>query len=238
MAKIKIIAFDADDTLWVNEPLFTDTREKCEAILAPYVDPAEIEEKLYATEMKNLHLFGYGIKGFVLSMIETAVQLSYGNIQGQEIQQIINMGKEMIKHPIQLIPKVRETLEKLTRQYELMVITKGDLFDQESKIARSDLAHFFRIIEIVSEKTEDTYARIMDRYQINIEEFLMVGNSLKSDILPVCKLGGRAIHIPFHTTWKHEKISEHQSNNLAYREISGIGHLSGVINQINDKTWK
>ena len=236
MAKIKIIAFDADDTLWVNEPLFTDTREKCEAILAPYVDPLEIEEKLYNTEMKNLHLFGYGIKGFVLSMIETAVQLSYGNISGKEIQAIINMGKEMIQHPIQLIPKVRETLEKLSRQYDLMLITKGDLFDQESKIARSELAQFFRIIEIVSDKTEETYAKIVDRYQINMEEFLMVGNSLKSDVLPVCNLGGQAIHIPFHTTWKHEEIAEHQSNDLAYHEIASIGHLPRILNQINAKT--
>lgn len=235
MKKIKIIAFDADDTLWVNEPLFTDTREKCESILAPYIKPSEIEEKLYETEMRNLHLFGYGIKGFVLSMIETAVQLSYGNISGKEIQQIINMGKEMIQQPIRLIPKVRETLEKLWQEYELMVITKGDLFDQESKIARSNLAGFFSIIEIVSEKSEDTYARIIDRYQININEFLMVGNSLRSDVLPVCNLGGRAVHVPFHTTWKHEEIVENLTEDLAYLKIGSIEHLSDILVQLNGK---
>ncbi|MDN5211510.1 HAD family hydrolase [Fulvivirgaceae bacterium BMA12] len=235
MTKIKIIAFDADDTLWINEPLFINTRERCEAILAPYIDPREIEERLYATEMKNLHLFGYGIKGFVLSMIETAIQLSYGNIPGREIQQIIDMGKEMIRHPIQLIPKVRNVLQELAQQYELMVITKGDLFDQESKIARSGLAEFFNIIEIVSDKSEDTYAKIIRRYQININEFVMVGNSLKSDILPVCNLGASAVHIPFHTTWQHEEITAHQSNHIDYHEIKSITQLPELLDHLNTK---
>ena len=144
----------------------------------------------------------------------------------------------MIQHPIQLIPKVRETLERLKQEYELMVITKGDLFDQESKIARSDLAQFFDIIEIVSEKTEDTYARIINRYQININEFLMVGNSLKSDVLPVCNLGGTAVHIPFHTTWKHEELAEQQSKEMAYHEIKSIEYLSGLLSEMDTKTWK
>ena len=233
MGKIKTIAFDADDTLWVNETLFIDTRLACETILAPYVAPEQLEEKLYQTEIKNLQYFGYGIKGFVLSMIETAIQLSYGNITGQEIQQIIEMGKDMVQKPIQILPHVRQTLEKLFEDYELMIITKGDLFDQESKIARSGLSDYFKRIEIVSEKSVESYKKILTNYQINPGEFLMVGNSLKSDILPVCELNALAVHIPFHTTWEYEKISDQDHGHIHYFSLKDLSQLPKFLGEFH-----
>lgn len=235
MASKKIIAFDADDTLWANEPLFINTREKCESVLAPYIEPSLLEQKLYATEIKNLKLFGYGIKGFILSMIETGIQLSSGQISGNEIQQIIDMGKDMIAHPIELIPNVEYTLSQLNGKFELMVITKGDLFDQESKIARSGLADYFGRFEIVSEKTTATYQNILHKYDINPAQFVMVGNSLKSDILPVCNLGACAVHIPFHTTWEHEKVSPIQEKELNYHYLTNIALLPELLNQLKSQ---
>lgn len=229
MSNIKIIAFDADDTLWVNEPIFTKTQDRCKALLKKYVQADELEEKLYETERKNLRLFGYGVKGFTLSMIETAIQLSNGAISGQEIQQIINLGKEMIQHPVEVLPGVEQTLQKLQDDYELMVITKGDLFDQESKIARSGLSEYFGRVEIVSEKNESTYKEVLNRNAIDVQHFLMIGNSLKSDVLPICNIGGKAIHIPFHTTWVHETVSEHHIGGVEYDELSAIAQLPGYL---------
>ncbi len=231
----KILAFDADDTLWVNEPIFVKTQDRCKALLEKYVPADKMEEKLYETEMKNLRLFGYGIKGFMLSMIETAIELSEGKITGSEIQQIISLGKEMIEHPVHLLPNVKETIELLKGDYELMVITKGDLFDQESKIARSGLADHFTKIEIVSEKNVATYRNIFSKNNMDIKEVLMVGNSLKSDILPICELGGRAIHIPFHTTWVHEAVSGHKVNGHQYQELTDIGMLPDYLESLEMK---
>ncbi len=230
---IKTIAFDADDTLWVNEPLFINTREKCEAVLAPYIENADLEQKLYTTEIKNLKLFGYGIKGFILSMIETAIELSNSRVTGDEIQQIITMGKSMIAHPIELIPNVGEVLSNLKKEYNLMIITKGDLFDQESKIARSGLATHFQNFEIVSEKTVTTYEKIVKKYSLNPAEFLMVGNSLKSDILPVCHLGAHAVHIPFQTTWEHEKVNDSHVKDINYHLLPNINALPKLIDNLN-----
>ena len=227
---IKTIAFDADDTLWVNEPIFTQTHDKCKDVVEKYVDPSILEEKLYETEIKNLQIFGYGIKGFILSIIETAIELSEGKITGNEIQKIIDLGKDMVAHPTELIEGVQETIEKLSPQFDLMMITKGDLFDQESKIARSGLADFFQRIEIVSEKNEESYQMVLDKYGLDIQEVLMVGNSLKSDILPICKLGGKAIHIPFHTTWVHEMLESHQIEGFEYDELSSMRQLPKLLN--------
>ncbi len=221
----KIIAFDADDTLWVNEPIFVKTQDRCKELLSLYVEPERMDEKLYETEMKNLRLFGYGIKGFMLSMIETAIELSDGKIIGSEIQRIVDLGKEMLEHPIHLLPNVKETINALKEDFELMVITKGDLFDQESKVARSGLADYFSRIEIVSEKDPATYDGVFSRNNIDVKEVLMIGNSLKSDVLPVCELGGRAIHIPYHTTWAHETVSTHHANGFEYDELADISML-------------
>lgn len=232
MKKIRTIAFDADDTLWVNEPIFTATQEKFKQIVAPFIENKNFDEQLYQTEIRNLSLFGYGIKGFMLSMIETAIEVSKGQISGSEIQKVIDLGKEMLLHPIEVLPNVRETIEMLKQEYELMVITKGDLFDQESKIARSGLADNFKYIEIVSEKDVASYRNILVKHKINIDEFLMIGNSLKSDILPICELGGKAIHIPFHTTWVHETVASHQVEGLKYEELADIGFLPNYLYKI------
>lgn len=202
---ITTVAFDADDTLWANEDLFVAAQARYMALLAPYRHEWAAQE-LYATEQRNLAYFGYGIKGFTLSMIETAIQISGGAVKGHEIGQIIDLAREMIHAPLTLLPYVADVLPALAQTYRLMLITKGDLFDQEAKIARSGLADYFRHIDVVSEKNSSTYARILRRYDINPREFVMVGNSLRSDILPVLALGAHAIHLPYHLTWQHEHV--------------------------------
>ncbi len=206
MHNIKIIAFDADDTLWINEPLFRINEEKFEDLLKKYISNNEITNRLYKTELKNLKHFGYGIKGFIISMIETAIELTDGKIEANDIKKIIDLGKEQILHPVNLLDNIPEVLETLKQKYKLMIITKGDLFDQESKIARSGLADYFDIVEIVSEKNEEVYSSLLKKHNIKVDEFLMVGNSLKSDVLPLINIGAKAIHIPFHTTWIHEEV--------------------------------
>uniref|UniRef100_UPI004048D69D HAD family hydrolase n=1 Tax=Roseivirga sp. TaxID=1964215 RepID=UPI004048D69D len=226
MSQIKTIAFDADDTLWVNEPIFTKTRLQYEEILSSYFNIDEsLELKLYAVEKRNLALFGYGIKGFMLSMIESAIELTEAKINGADIQRIIDLGKEMLAHPVEILPGIVETIEQLKSNYELLIITKGDLWDQETKIARSGIADLFDHIEIVSEKTPAAYQAILDRYQIEPSTFLMIGNSLKSDILPVCEIGGNAVHIPFHDTWVHEKMNQHQIGQYSFIALDSIKEL-------------
>lgn len=222
---INVIAFDADDTLWVNEPIYNKTEERCKEILRPYLSPNELSDKLYETEMKNLKLFGYGAKSFVLSLIETAIELSNEQVTGEEIQKIIDLGKDMLAHPVELLEGVEETVLNLKEDYTLMILTKGDLLDQESKIARSGLDPHFEYFEIVSDKNPDTYSHILSHYGFKLSEFLMVGNSLKSDILPVRDIGGHAIHIPFHTTWDHEKVELDESQKNGYHELEDISQI-------------
>ncbi|MEO0733829.1 MAG: HAD family hydrolase [Bacteroidota bacterium] len=206
LSNLTHIGFDADDTLWANENIFVDAKDRCLEVLQPYLPTgAKLEEELYRFERQNLALFGYGIKGFMLSMIETAIQLSNGKISGAEIQRIIDLGKEMLVHPVELLPYVREAIDHLEDHFELLVITKGDLFDQENKLARSGIGHHFPVVEIVSEKTPETYRSILTRHGIDPARFLMIGNSLKSDVLPVLEAGGRAVHLPYEYTWVHER---------------------------------
>lgn len=202
--QFQIVAFDADDTLWHNETLFNLTHDRFKKLLNGYLTEENVDLKLYETEIKNLHLFGYGIKGFTLSMIETAIEVSNGQVTADQIQSILNFGKSMIGSPIELLPGVAETLKTVRKHVPIMVITKGDLFDQESKLARSGLADIFDFVEIVSEKNKETYDRILKKHVIDPHRFLMIGNSVASDILPVLESGGKAIHIPYHITWQHE----------------------------------
>ena len=202
---ITTIAFDADDTLWANEDLFVATQAQYMQLLAPYRQNWDAEE-LHAAERRNLAYFGYGIKGFTLSMIETAIEVSDGAIPGRDIATIIDMARGMVHAPLTLLPGVADLIPELAQHYQLMLITKGDLFDQEAKIARSGLADYFRHIDIVSEKTPHAYQRILQRSDINPQEFVMVGNSIRSDILPVVAIGGHAVHIPYHLTWQHEHV--------------------------------
>ena len=205
---IDVIAFDADDTLWHNEPIFHATEAQFAEMLAAY-HPAEwVRDRLFATEMKNLGHFGYGIKGFILSMIETAIELTEARVTGAEVQRIIQWGHEMLHHPVELLDGVRETVESLAGRYKLMLLTKGDLFDQESKLARSGLGEFFDAVEIVSTKNAATYGAIMRRHGVPPERFLMVGNSLRSDVLPALEAGAQAVHIPYELTWAHERLDE------------------------------
>jgi putative hydrolase of the HAD superfamily len=229
---IDTIAFDADDTLWHNETLFTLTQTRFAELLAPYHDRQGIGQKLFETEVRNLGHFGYGVKGFTLSMIETAIELTEGRIDGATIGMLIGLAKEMLSAPVELLPGVAETVDTLADQgYRLMVITKGDLFDQESKVARSGLAERFQHVEVVSEKDPATYRRICQRHDLTPERLLMVGNSLKSDILPVLTIGGFAAHVPYHTTWAHEQVAGGAPASDRFVELPGIQGLCAILGQ-------
>ena len=229
-SKIRFVALDADDTLWMNEPIFVKTQDACRDIADEFIaDPKELDEKLYEYEKKNLHLFGYGVKGFVLSMIETIIELSSGQVSGTQIQRIIDLGKEMLEHPVHLLETVEDSVKVLAEHYTLLCITKGDLFDQENKIAHSGIAQHFDIVEVVSEKNEQTYSDLLKRHHIPADQFLMAGNSLKSDVLPVLQAGGSAIHIPYHTTWEMEKVSAHQSAGYEYLEFGRKSELVDLL---------
>ncbi len=203
-----VIGFDADDTLWHNESIFEHTHERYRALLAQYHDQATVDRTLFATEMRNLELYGYGVKGFTLSAIETAIQLTAGKIRADEIQQLIKLGRDMLAHPVELLDGVPETLADLAGKHRMLVITKGDLRDQERKLTKSGLADHFQHVEIVSEKNESTYTAIFQRHGITPERFLMVGNSLKSDILPVLALGGAGAYVPYQITWAAERVDQ------------------------------
>ncbi len=230
MPKFSLIAFDADDTLWHNESHYQRTQERLQELLAPVCSAETTKEALYATEMRNLKLFGYGAKSFGLSMIETAIELTGGRIAGHEIQQIIDAVKEMLTNDIGILEGVKETLADLASRYPLMLITKGDLVDQESKLVRSGLAGYFEHVEIVSEKTSTVYAGLLKKIDVAPDRFLMVGNSMRSDILPVTEIGGHAVHIPYHVTWAHETMSGHQSD--GYFELERLDQLPNLINRM------
>jgi putative hydrolase of the HAD superfamily len=203
---IKVIAFDADDTLWVNEPYFREVEERFYELLGDFLSAHNISRELLKVEWQNLPLYGYGIKGFILSMIETAISISDGNIGVHVIEKIINEGKAMLEKPVELLEGVEEVLTRLKDRYRLVVATKGDLLDQERKLKKSGLEPFFHHIEIMSEKKEEDYKKLIKHLDIQPCEFLMIGNSLKSDILPVLNIGGAGFHIPFHIMWEHEKV--------------------------------
>jgi putative hydrolase of the HAD superfamily len=230
---IRVIAFDGDDTLWHNETIFSITQERLHELLAHHVgDHARLDERLQAREMVNLGLFGYGIKGFTLSMIETAIEISQGQISAAEIQALIDAGKAMLRHPVELLDGVAGVLEDLSTRYRLLLITKGDLFDQESKIARSGLAPLFSAIEILSEKDGAAYQRILDRHGIEPAEFVMVGNSPRSDIAPVAALGARAVLIPYPLTWAHE--TDHPDLGPHW-ELEKIAELPALLQEISSR---
>ena len=229
LMNITTIAFDADDTLWANEDLFVATQQQYMQLLAPFRADWDAEE-LHAAERRNLAYFGYGIKGFTLSMIETAIEVSNGAIPGRDIAKIIDMARAMVHAPLPLLPGVAELIPQLSTKYSLMLITKGDLFDQEAKIARSGLADSFRHIEIVSEKSPHAYQRILQRYDINPQSFVMVGNSLRSDILPVIAIGGHAVHIPYHLTWAHEHV-DIPANERTWQECASIADFTHWLAQ-------
>jgi putative hydrolase of the HAD superfamily len=207
-SKIKAIAFDADDTLWVNETLFRSAEKEFCVLMQDYLAEDKCNELLFEVEMQNLPIYGYGIKPFTLSLIEAAIRFSDGKVPITAINELIHRGKEMLEAPVKLLDGVEETLKALAKDYRLVMATKGDLLDQERKLIKSGLERYFHHIEIVSDKTEKQYQKLVNHLDVKTEEFLMIGNSLKSDILPVLGIGAHAFHIPFHTTWIHEQVKE------------------------------
>lgn len=221
---IKVIAFDADDTLWVNETYFRDAENEFAKLLSDYETENKIHQELFKKEIANLKLYGYGVKGFMLSMVEAALELSNYKISQKTLDQILNIGKDMLEKPIELLDGVEETLQKLQGKYKLIVATKGDLLDQERKLEKSGILQYFHHTEVMSEKKEDDYTKVLKRLEIKPKELLMVGNSLKSDVLPLVNIGASAIHIPFHTTWAHEEVSEEQKSS-DYKTVASIKEI-------------
>lgn len=233
---IDVIAFDADDTLWHNETRYLLAKDRFKQVLGSYHHPETIDHRLDETEIRNLQSYGYGIKSFTLSMIETAIEISSGQIKGGDIQKIIEIAHEMLSAEVELFEHVEATLAELSRTFELMMITKGDLFEQESKIARSGLAEYFRYIEIVGEKSVETYRALLEKYAIDPERFVMVGNSIRSDILPVVELGGRAVYVPYAKTWFHENTVDQSIGTDEYFELDHLGQLPELIEVISGGT--
>ena len=199
-----VIGFDGDDTLWHNEQLFADTQHMLRELLSHYADMETIDTTLLEIERRNLAIFGYGVKGFVLSMIETAIEISDSHVSARDIHQIVMMGKTLLEHPIELLDGAGEVVRELSRRHRLILVTKGDLVHQESKVAASGLGDHFWQIEIVSEKDPPTYRKLLARHAIEPNDFVMIGNSVVSDVLPVLAIGARAVHVPYHITWALE----------------------------------
>lgn len=227
----KIIAFDADDTLWHNEPYFDEAQERFCQLFQDFASSQEILGMILNHQVKNLPLYGFGIKAFTLSMIETALKITDNNISGKGIEQIITIGKDLLQKPVELLPNVEVVLKELHGKYKLVVATKGDLKDQHRKLHDSGIGHYFHHIEVLSDKTELDYEKMLGRLECKAEDFLMIGNSLKSDVLPILNLGGFGIHIPYHTTWEYEKIDfeiEHEN----FIALSNVKDVLNVLKSI------
>ncbi len=235
MPLFDLIAFDADDTLWHNERLYNEVQNKYKTLLSQYHSPEWIEDRLYQTEIRNLQHFGYGVKAFALSMIETAIELTEGRITGSEIQVVINLAREMLTADIELLEYTADTVAQLATTYPLMLLTKGDLLDQQSKIARSNIAHHFQYIEIVSDKRREGYEAILKKYHVAPERFLMVGNSLRSDILPVLEIGGHGVYIPYMFTWAHEVAELPPAEQAGFYQLEHIGLLPALLKQLEEQ---
>jgi putative hydrolase of the HAD superfamily len=232
-AALEVIALDADDTLWHNETLYSRAQERLADLLAPFLEGDQVAGELFQTEMGNLPYFGYGIKSFALSMIETAIRVSGGRVGGPEIQQIVTLAKDMQQAPVRLLEHVEEVIPRLAASHPLMLITKGDLFDQQTKLARSGLASYFEKVEIVTEKTQQVYQALLRAHGVKAQRFLMVGNSLRSDILPVVRLGAHAVHIPYHLTWAHEVVPVEAWEEDGYVELEHIGLLPAFVERLD-----
>ncbi len=222
---IKVIGFDADDTLWVNETFFREAELEFARLLSPYETANKIDQELFKKEMDNLELYGYGVKAFVLSMVESAIEISNGSVTNKTLGKILNIGKSMINQPVKLLDDVENVLKTLAKKYRLILATKGDLLDQERKLEKSGLTDYFHHIEVLSDKKEANYSKLLNHLDINPSEFLMIGNSLKSDILPLVNIKAHAIHVPFHTTWAHEQVSVEETNGKAYKTVTSLGDI-------------
>lgn len=228
MRQVTTIGFDADDTLWHNEQFFRRTQERFAAMLAGQADEGAIAQGLLEAERRNLSAYGFGIKGFTLSMIETAIEVTKGQVSAATIAEILDAGRQMLSHPVEILPHVRETLESIAGAYRLVLITKGDLFDQERKLAQSGLADFFDAVEIVSDKHAETYARIFARHGDGPAKSMMVGNSLKSDVLPAIEAGGWGAHVPHTFTWALDH-ADAPADLPRFRQLADLGGLPAVL---------
>src|SRR5438445_277462 len=229
---IRVVGFDGDDTLWHSETRFSVTQAEFRELLKRHVPDADVDARLSEMEMKNLSIYGYGVKSFTLSMLETAIELTQGRIQASDLEVVLGWGKRMLMEPTKLIDGVEETLRAVSARYDLLLITKGDLFDQESKLARSGLGELFLGVEILSEKNVETYSRIFQRRGINAADFVMVGNSLRSDVVPVVSLGGHAVHIPYEVTWQHEHVPEEEMPKAGWSRITTIAELPALLDEL------
>lgn len=225
---VKVIAFDADDTLWVNEPYFQATEKKFCELLEEFLPQHTLSRELLKIEIENLSLYGYGIKGYILSMIETALRVTDNTVTNEAIEKIIGYGKELLNEPIELLDNVENVLKALQGHYRIVVATKGDLLDQERKLKKSGLSHYFHHIEIMSEKGQDDYLKLIRHLDIQPGEFLMIGNSLKSDVIPVLNIGGHAIHVPYHTTWAHEHV-ETKMEHVNFRHVERLIEVLDLV---------
>jgi len=229
---IKVIGFDADDTLWVNETYYRAAEDEFAKLLSAYETPNKINQELFKKEMEDLHLYGYGIKSFVLSMLETSIEISNNSISNNTIQDIINIGKKMINKPVELLDGAEEVLGFLSLKYRLIMATKGDLLDQERKLKKSGLTKYFHHIEVLSDKKETNYSQLLNHLDIHPSEFLMIGNSLKSDVLPLININAKAIHVPYHTTWEHEQVNEEETNGEIYNTVNSLTEILELLNYV------
>lgn len=229
---IALVGFDADDTLWRSQDYFDDAQAQFERLIAHYVDLTDVGKRLYAYEARNLALFGYGVKGMVLSMVEAAVEITQARISAADIHRIVQLGKDLLRHPVEVLPGVRDAVQAIARALPVVLITKGDLFHQEAKVRDSGLADLFGRIEILSEKDPATYARVLREFDVQPSQFLMVGNSLRSDIAPVLELGGWGVHVPYHVTWAHEAEGNVGVGIERMRSIASIDLLGVAVDEL------
>ena len=235
---IELVGFDGDDTLWHSEGYYQDAHAQFERIVAHYVDLADLRlhDRLLAAERSNLALFGYGAKGMTLSLLEAAIEITDGKVSAADLHRIIAIGKQVLAHPVELLPGIRAAVEAVAEHHRVVLITKGDLMHQEQKVANSGLAELFQRIEIVSEKSERSYQRVLGECQVSAEHFAMVGNSLRSDIAPVCRLGGWGVHMPYHVTWAHEQDTDFAEDSARVIQIQAPNGIAAAIAELSART--
>lgn len=230
--ELTLVGFDADDTLWRSEDYYRDAQTAFEGIVGGYVDLDDAHDRLYAVEKQNIALFGYGAKGMTLSMVEAAIAITKERISARDLHRIVEIGKSVLQHPVELLPGIREAVEEIARERPVVLITKGDLFHQEAKVRDSGLSDLFRRIEIVSEKDTATYARLFAEFALAPSQFAMIGNSLRSDIVPVLELGGCGVHMPYHVTWAHETETAPPTALERLRSVTGPSELPAAIRSL------
>ena len=230
--RLTTIGFDADDTLWENMRFFNMTQDNFAKLLGEYAEPEHLHDRLLEAEKRNLGKYGFGIKGFTLSMIETAIEVTDGHVPARVIGDILESGRDMLEHPVETLPKARETLATLAGDFTIVLITKGDLYDQERKLAQSGLGDFFDAVEIVSDKTQSTYEQLFKRHGHGSERAMMVGNSMKSDVVPAIEAGSHGVHVPHDLTWVLEKVSAPETSDR-YHEIADLGELPALIERVS-----